>query len=146
MDMEGKILHQWRKDFKEVWPDQLDFYVSEVHKTHWRRVHLLAGGELLAIFDGVGMVKLDRDSNLVWAAQCRCHHDLWVAEDGDIYTLTHRWLTELEGVRLEQPIPETTETSSTPRFRLPNAAARQDIDVPNPHPGHQMCGRRSLRK
>ncbi|HNT86460.1 MAG TPA: arylsulfotransferase family protein, partial [Candidatus Hydrogenedentes bacterium] len=40
-----------------------------------------------AIFEGLGVIKVDRDSRLIWANPCRAHHDLEVMPDGDIYVL-----------------------------------------------------------
>jgi hypothetical protein len=61
-------------------------------RNFWRRVHLLENGELLAIFDPYGVIKLDRDSNLLWATEpgSHFHHDLDVADDGRIFVLGKR--------------------------------------------------------
>lgn len=91
VDMKGKIKYKWKFDIEGIWPGKLDFfYEHESHKTFWRRAHLFDNGDLLAIFDGIGMIKLDKDSNLLWANQCRSHHDLFVHENGNIYTLTRK--------------------------------------------------------
>ena len=45
---------------------------------------------MLAIFDGFGLIKLDRDSNLIWANPARIHHDLFVDENGFIHTLSRQ--------------------------------------------------------
>ena len=86
MDMEGEVLHRWSYAFDEVWPDWLG--PDDGHMHFWRRVHLLPGGDLLAVFEGLGLIKLDRDSNLLWARPNRAHHDLEVLEDGTILVLT----------------------------------------------------------
>ena len=39
-------------------------------------------------FEGLGILKLDRSSNLLWASPVRAHHDLEVAPTGDIYVLS----------------------------------------------------------
>src|SRR5207245_871703 len=39
---------------------------------------------------GYGLVKLNKDSELVWQFEDRVHHDLDVGERGTIYTLTHQ--------------------------------------------------------
>ena len=83
-DMQGEILHRWQIRFREVWPErsvapQFDF---------WRRAHVRPDGRLLAIWDGLGIIELDRDSNLLWASEIGAHHDLEVQPDGDIYVLT----------------------------------------------------------
>jgi hypothetical protein len=87
MDMEGRTLHRWTYDFWKIWPD---FPVgNELPSTQfWRRAHVDPNGDVLAIYDGLGIVKLDRDSKLVWALPCRAHHDLEVRPDGDIWVLT----------------------------------------------------------
>lgn len=86
MDMRGRILHRWGVDFWDVWPD---YPVDPQHPTidYWRRAHLFENGDILAIFDYLGLVKLDSESNLIWANPLRSHHDMQVADNGDIYVL-----------------------------------------------------------
>jgi hypothetical protein len=92
MDMSGRLLHRWEYRFEDAFPE------SEAAETvtslgtlgNYRRVALLPDGALLAIFEGWGLIKLDRDSNLVWAYDGKAHHDLEVQADGSIYVLTRR--------------------------------------------------------
>jgi hypothetical protein len=86
MDMRGVVLHRWARDFRSVWPD----YVapkSGWNDQFWRRAHLAPNGNVLAIFEGVGVFELDADSRLLWAQQNGAHHDLCVTEKGEIYVL-----------------------------------------------------------
>jgi len=87
MDMDGRELHRWSYDFRRIWPD---FPVgNELPSTQfWRRAYLYPNGDILAIYDGLGIVKLDRSSKLLWALPCRAHHDLEVMPGGDIWVLT----------------------------------------------------------
>ena len=87
MDMEGNLLHMWHYPFEKAW-DDYPGRLNEDHKSFWRRVHLYENGDLLAIFEGLGMIKLDRNSNLLWTSGFMQHHDLDVHENGDIYVLT----------------------------------------------------------
>ncbi len=87
MDMHGKVLHRWRKSFEDVWPDATKDFRKDGAKW-WRRVYLYGNGDLLAIFEGLGLIKLDKSSNLIWALKNGAHHDLEVMPDGDIYVLT----------------------------------------------------------
>jgi len=105
-DMKGNGIHQWKYDFDDVWPGPLEFNEWEVHKTFWRRAHLFENGDLLAIFEGIGMIKLDEESNLLWENKCRAHHDLFVTDAGDIYTLGRYWIKEHEKLELEGPVLE----------------------------------------
>jgi len=87
LDMDGRILHRWRRAFHEVWPRSKKKNGLRKRR-YWRRAHLLPNGDLLAIFEGLGLIKLDRNSNLLWAYDGAAHHDLFVLEDGTISVLT----------------------------------------------------------
>ncbi len=87
IDMEGHELHKWRCSYEKAFPgrkapSRADWHVS------WRYSHCFGDGTLLAIVEGQGLIKLDRDSNLLWVLEDRAHHDLKVLENGDIYVLT----------------------------------------------------------
>jgi hypothetical protein len=84
MDMDGHILHTWHYDIADVWPDR----GSDHYCAFWRRAHWFPNGDLLAIFEGIGMLKLDRHSNLLWAFPGGCHHHAFVTDDDRIYVLT----------------------------------------------------------
>lgn len=96
-DMEGRLLHRWRHDFHDVWPDRS----IPTDMQFWRRAHLFANGDVLAIFEGHGIVKVDKDSNLLWANPVRAHHDLQVMDDGTIWVLTRkgRMIPEIQDVK-----------------------------------------------
>jgi len=86
MDMEGTVLHRWSLAYDQV-PDPL----PEPHRWFsgsWRRVRLLPDGSLLAIFENLGLVKIDRQSELEWWFDGSAHHDLDIAPDGTIWVLT----------------------------------------------------------
>ncbi len=86
MDMNGTILHSWKKAFVDLWPDDYDSGASEAD--FWRKAHLFENGDVLGIFEGYGIVKLDKHSNVIWKAYRRAHHDLEIRPNGDIWVLT----------------------------------------------------------
>ncbi len=51
--------------------------------------HLFANGDVLAYVAEKALLKLDRNSNLIWRYDARVHHDAYPADDGKIWTLTH---------------------------------------------------------
>lgn len=106
MDMEGTVLHEWGVRYEDVWPQPYVVPEPKVHMTFWRRAWLFPDGDLLAIFPGYGMIKLDKDSHLIWAYQERVHHDLDIAENGDIYTLVTQIRTHCEEFHITEPIQE----------------------------------------
>ena len=82
MDASGRTLHTWRKNVEAALPGR------ETHATHFRRAHLFPNGDLLVLYARAdGMVKLDRCSNVLWAAPNGAHHDFEVQPNGDIYAL-----------------------------------------------------------
>lgn len=104
MDMEGRVVHRWTYDFWRVWPDY-PVDPQSILTRYWRRAYLLENGDLLAIFAGLGLIKLDRDSNLIWATPNRAHHALDVQPDGTIYALT-REARMIPEINASEPILE----------------------------------------
>lgn len=88
MDMDGKVLHKWQLHIEQALPDFKPKNPKHYAHRYWRRVHLFENGDLLVIFEGLALVKIDKNSNLLWVYDGGAHHDLEVAEDGRIYVLT----------------------------------------------------------
>ena len=96
MDMDGCVLHRWRRTYEEIWPGR----TKRVPPEGWRRARMLPDGGLLAIFEGNGLVRLDRDSRVVWSYDAHAHHDMAVLPDGGVAVLV--W-EAMEIPRLERP-------------------------------------------
>jgi Arylsulfotransferase (ASST) len=91
IDMQGRVLHRWRMSYTQA--RRLAPALRPPLRNRpwsWRRGALLPDGALLAIFDGFGLIKLDRASKLVWAFPKGAHHDLFVGPEGTIHVLTRR--------------------------------------------------------
>ena len=104
VDMDGRVLHRWSHDFWATWPD---YPIQKTHSMteYWRRAYLYENGDILAIHEGLGLLKLDKDSQLLWAQPNRAHHDLHVLPDGDIWVLT-REASVVPWVHAETPTLE----------------------------------------
>jgi len=87
MDMEGRVLHTWELPFEVAWPE-VGGDKSAVNRYYWRRAHLFENGDVLAIYEGIGICKVDASSRLLWARRNKAHHDFEVLPSGDIYVLT----------------------------------------------------------
>ncbi len=87
MDMGGEVLHEWRRTHEEVWPED-PVPASNANRTFWRKAKLLPDGAVIAIFEGIGIVKFDRSSRVLWALRNRAHHDLEILPNGEILVLT----------------------------------------------------------
>ncbi|KXF79475.1 hypothetical protein ATN84_01275 [Paramesorhizobium deserti] len=112
IDMNGKVVHEWRRPFSTVWPNgphgklwqagaqtvskpQADPFV------YFRQAHVFPNGDLLALYEGAGdtpygygLVKLDKNSNVIWSYAGRAHHQFDIGPDGKIYVLTHEYSKE----------------------------------------------------
>ncbi|MES1242300.1 MAG: arylsulfotransferase family protein [Acidobacteriota bacterium] len=86
MDRDGKVLHRWRQPLRRLWPDLAkDPEMAKLE--YWRRAWLFPNGDLIGIYEGLGIVKLDARSHVLWARRGGFHHDLQVMEDGRIWVL-----------------------------------------------------------
>lgn len=90
MDMQGTVLHSWFYDYDKLWPESEEPLSDTSQRWMWRRAYLYPNGDILAIHEGVSMLKLDRESNRIWEYTNRPHHDLWVGEEGEIFVLTRK--------------------------------------------------------
>jgi len=88
VDMSGVLLHTWRLAY-----DQVPNTIPNPHpwfSGSWRRVRMLDDGSLLAIYENLGLAKVDLKSRLLRWYDGKAHHDLDVLPDGTIYVLTRQ--------------------------------------------------------
>ena len=86
MDMQGNALHTWRRGYHEAVPGHKKKYPRDFYRRAW----LYPNGDLLAIFKGHVLAKLDVESNVLWTFKGNPHHDLEVLDDGRIAILTRK--------------------------------------------------------
>ena len=86
IDMDGHLVHEWSLDFEVAWPDR-EVLPETTGDDYWRRVLLLDDGGIVAIHEGLGIIRLDRDSRLIWAREGGYHHDLERSPDGGFIVL-----------------------------------------------------------
>lgn len=90
IDMEGKELHRWSSEVGQPGAEARAWHKMWSHLDFigWQQVKLGQDGALFAIVNFHMLLKLDRRSRLVWQAEISAHHDLDIAESGEIYVLT----------------------------------------------------------
>ena len=68
VSLAGELVHRWEITFEELWPGDLPMEISDQHneKEFIRRAHVFPNGDLLGVFEYIGIFKLDRDSNVLW--------------------------------------------------------------------------------
>lgn len=85
MDMDGRRLHTWSL------PDDYQ---------HCEYFELLAGGEVAVVCVNQALLKLDRESNILWRLGQSVHHDIEVLEDGSLLVPRQGRLRRYKGRRV----------------------------------------------
>ncbi|TNE65673.1 MAG: hypothetical protein EP335_05190 [Alphaproteobacteria bacterium] len=98
IDADGNLLHEWRRPFSSFHEagDGGPEHPQPDEFVHFRHARVLPNGDLIALYEGTGdtpygygLVKLDKDSNILWKYTGCAHHQFDIAPDGRIFVLTH---------------------------------------------------------
>jgi len=115
VDLAGTVVHAWNLPYDRIWDaSAVVQHPRPAHQIFWFKAHLFPNGDLLAVVEGngstpwgQGIIRIDRDSRLVWKFLDHAHHDFSIGADGRIYALTHRIRTEpLPGLAIQPPCLE----------------------------------------
>jgi hypothetical protein len=103
LDMTGKPAHRWSMPFSKAWPrpEHIRTPVGD-KRVYFQKAHVFPNGDLLALYMGFGdtpygygLVKMNKDSQLIWKYSAHAHHDFHVDPDtGNILTLTHEFVRQ----------------------------------------------------
>ncbi|MFO1049649.1 MAG: arylsulfotransferase family protein [Geminicoccaceae bacterium] len=95
LDPAGEVVHEWRASFNEAFPQAA--HVPQAPPDWDVSLHgaaLLADGSVVLNFEGLGTVKLDRCSQILWRLPTQSHHALDLLPDGGVLVTSRRHLTE----------------------------------------------------
>jgi outer membrane protein assembly factor BamB len=103
ISMTGELVHEWYLPYSAVWDDSAAVrHPQPDSQIYVEKAQLLPNGDLVAIYVavgdspwGYGMVKIDKDSKVLWKYLKQTHHDFDIAADGKIYALTHEIRTDV---------------------------------------------------
>lgn len=113
VDMQGDVVHRWALPYRDIWTQSPAGRAPRPEdRIYWDKARLLPNGDLLVVITadndtpwGYGLIRIDRDSRLIWAYHGAAHHDLHLTPDGRLVTLTHDFSEdEIPGLQgLERP-------------------------------------------
>ncbi len=102
IDLDGNVVHRWDFSYEDLWtPDDIVQDVVPERFIFVRKARLFPNGDLLVCFSswgstpyGYGIIKVDKDSNLIWKDFRHIHHSFDQADDGTIYALDQESVTK----------------------------------------------------
>jgi hypothetical protein len=106
IDMGGRVRHQWSLPYSAVWDESAAVkHPMQDGFIYIEKAHIYPNGDLLALYTavgdtpwGYGLVKMDKDSKLIWKYLAHAHHDFDIDVSGNIYVLTQEISSEeIEG-------------------------------------------------
>ncbi len=101
LDMQGKVVHGWNMPFNTAFPSHPHVKnTSAKSHIYFEKAHVFPNGDLLATYTGwldtpygYGIVKMDKDSRILWTYADNTHHDIFIPTEGSaLYTLTHQFV------------------------------------------------------
>jgi outer membrane protein assembly factor BamB len=112
VDMDGTVLHSWSVDYDSLQSSNklIPRSYPETY-VYWHQARLSPNGDLLVMIDqfdktpsGLAMMKIDRNSNVLWVYPHHVHHDFNFDDQGNIYALDQAIRTDtVSGLTLETP-------------------------------------------
>lgn len=98
VDMQGKTIHDWTLPYSIVWP-RAPHIIRQAPDSNisWHGIYLFPNGDLLISFSagnfpsGGGLVKIDKESSILWKLERNTHHDIDVDKQGYIYATAHNF-------------------------------------------------------
>lgn len=137
-DMTGKIVYRWQLPFNSVWKNQK--HIKKPVPEEWiylEKAHVFPNGDLIAVYTGVGdtpygygMVKVDKDSNVLWTYAGNTHHDFTIdPKTGNIFALTQTlerseqklFETESNTLLIDEIVILSPDGQEIQKFSIPEA-------------------------
>jgi hypothetical protein len=96
VDMDGRIVQEWGMPFSAIWDKSAAVKKPQPDShVYIEKAVPFPNGDLLAVYAavgdtpwGYGLVKMDKDSKVIWKYLAHAHHDVDIAPDGRIFALT----------------------------------------------------------
>ncbi|MGA1874829.1 MAG: aryl-sulfate sulfotransferase, partial [bacterium] len=88
IDMAGNVLHSWDLSRTKIWSKIAKKITTPIDG--WRIAKVYPNLDLLAVYESLGLIKLDKNSQLLWVYSEAAHHDVWIDPSGDLYVLIQK--------------------------------------------------------
>ena len=89
IDLQGNSVHQWGVDWFELWPDAAHLPEKDIPReqpgTHIHGAVVMENGDLIFNFENKGLIRLNRNSEVVWRLPYMTHHSIHRHDDGNLW-------------------------------------------------------------
>lgn len=88
LDRDGRVIHEWRPDWFEIWGDRGGFAEGRRPKSRQPLIHgarVLPNGDVVFNYSYLSTVRMTPCGDVVWALENGGHHSVDLAEDGTIW-------------------------------------------------------------
>lgn len=89
IDIDGRVLHRWNINWFALCPNHnylpAHYDPESLPGTHIHGAVLLEGGDLVFNFDGLGLIRLNPEGNVVWHLPYQTHHSIQLDEEGNLW-------------------------------------------------------------
>lgn len=99
IDGNGDVVHEWTMSANEIWPEQEQIIALKKLDDYYfyaRDFYVYDNGDIIVMLSaagvtpwGMGIVKLDKDSNLIWKYDGYVNNDFEMDADGNLYSVEH---------------------------------------------------------
>lgn len=98
INLEGETVHQWEVDWFKMWPNPKHLPPQLVPKTKpGTNIHgaiVMENGDLIFNFESKGLIRIDRDGEVVWRLPYLTHHSIHRHDDGNLWVSGTKYHTE----------------------------------------------------
>lgn len=125
VDMEGNIVHEWKLDPSEIWPESphADHTAGQHNKKRKTMIHgtiIYPNGDIVFNFEYLTLVRMDKDNNIIWKLPYRTHHSIFKDHTGSLWVCGAQWREEKvpEFPHLTPPFTEDTILKVSPDGKI----------------------------
>lgn len=99
VDMQGNLVHHWKIDPNEIWPesphnDHTAGIHNHKHRTTIHGVKVYPNGDVVFNLEYLTLVKMDWDGNIIWKLPYRTHHSVYEDDIGNLWVCGAKWREE----------------------------------------------------
>ncbi|MEM8830000.1 MAG: arylsulfotransferase family protein [Cyanobacteria bacterium P01_G01_bin.19] len=98
IDLDGNTVHRWDIDWFELWSDADHLPESLVPQsppgTNIHGAAIMDNGDLMFNFESKGLIRLNRDGEVVWRLPYLTHHSVHVHDDGNLWVSGTKYQTK----------------------------------------------------